>query len=130
MHVPLTLTFEPDKNTGSLSMPMCGHSITGETRDFSSSGISFQVASIRMQEFYLVGEGRTLKAEIGLPSGIVRMRILGQRYEQVGEHLSVTQYLVGATIVDMSERDQSLYDEFLSGKKERAGSLQLGIEKT
>jgi hypothetical protein len=58
------------------------------------------------------------------------MSIVGQRYEQTGEHLSVSQYLVGAKIVEMTARDQSLYNDFLKGKKEPATTLHLGIEES
>lgn len=128
--VPINLTFEPDKTTGRLVTPLQKLSITGETFDFSRTGVAFTVPSIRLREFYLVGEGRTLNAEIMLPNGKVRMRLMGLRYEQTGQHLSVAQYLVGSKIVDMSAGDQARYDEFLGRSKEKAGTFTLGIEKS
>ncbi len=130
LEVPIKVTFEPEKRTGSLSMSACNLSITGNTKDFSKSGIAFIVSSIRVNEFYLVGEGRTLNAEISLPNGQVRMRIEGKRYEQTGMHVSATQYLVGASIIEISERDRGLYDEFLSNKKEKGGLLKFEVEKS
>jgi hypothetical protein len=58
------------------------------------------------------------------------MLIVGTRYQQVGQHLSVTQYLVGAKIEDMSEKDKVRYEEFLRGKKERGGALRLEVDKS
>ena len=104
-------------------------STEGETVDFSETGLGFEVSSIRLQEFYLVGEGRRLRAEISLPSGKVSMVLIGNRYEQTGAHISVARYFIGARIVDMTGRDRSRYKEFLSGKKEKGGAFQLGIEK-
>lgn len=130
LNVPIKLTFEPEKNTGNLNTPTHGLSITGETFDFSRTGVAFTVSCIRLREFYLVGEGRTLNAEIMLPNGTVRMRLLGLRYEQTGKHVSVTQYLVGSKIVEMTAGDMSRYEEFLRGSKARAGALELGIEKS
>lgn len=128
VNVPIKLTVEPDKDTGRLGKPPAGLSITGETVDFSKSGVAFKVSCIRLREFYLVGEGRILSAEVALPNGKVRMRLLGQRYEQTGKHISVTQYVVGAKIVGMPERDEPIYREFLEGKKERGGALKLEVE--
>ncbi|MEZ5306362.1 MAG: hypothetical protein R2684_04370 [Pyrinomonadaceae bacterium] len=130
LHVPIRLTFEPNRNTGSLAMNTGNLAITGETRDFSKTGLAFEVSCIRLREFYLVGEGRTLNADISLPDGNVNMKILGQRYEQVGEHLSVCRYLVGASIVSMSDHDRVVYENFLSSRKANTGPLSLGVKET
>jgi hypothetical protein len=88
------------------------------------------VPAIRIQENYLVGEGRTLNAELDLPNGKVRMQIVGRRYEQVGEHISTARYLVGAQITQMNADDQEAYEYFLRyGNKAKKGSLELGIDK-
>lgn len=128
--VPIKLTVEPDTNTGSLSMSREGLSIQGETSDFSRSGIGFVVSCIRLREFYLVGDGRMLTAEVSLPNGRIKMKLLGTRYEQTGQHVSVTQYLVGAKIIEMSNSDRGIYEEFLGRRKERAGALHLGTEES
>lgn len=128
MCVPIKLTVEPDRNTGGLSMSRTTPSITGETVDFSKSGVAFKVACIRLHEIYLVGEGRTLSAEISLPKGKITMRLMGLRYEQTGSHETVAQYLIGAKIIGMSKSDESVYEEFLNRKKERGGALKLEVE--
>ncbi len=127
--VPIKLMFEPERNTGSLVLPFDTLSIKGETVDLSMTGVAFAVPSIRLREFYLVGEGRTLNAEVMLPNGTVRMRLMGLRYEQTGEHLSVSRYLVGSKILDIKASDRAKYEEFLDGSKESAGVLKLEIEK-
>jgi hypothetical protein len=128
--VPIKIWFEPNKNTGKLKMPMENLVITGETRDLSRSGIGFIVAAIRIQENYLVGEGRILNAELDLPDGKVQMQIVGSRYEQVGQHISTARFLVGAKITQISQENREAYEHFLRyGNKHKKGSLELGIDK-
>ncbi len=128
--VPIKIWFEPDKNTGRLTMPAENLVILGETKDMSRSGIGFIVSAIRIRENYLVGAERTLNAELDLPGGKVQMQIIGSRYEQVGEHISTARYLVGAKITQMSKEDRETYEYFLRhGDKRKKGSLALGIDK-
>jgi hypothetical protein len=127
-NLSIKISFEVNRNTGSLQMPLNNLSIRGETKDMSNSGIAFVVSSIRLQEYYLVGDGHTLNAELDLPNGKVQMRIMGQRYEQIGKHISTTQYLVGAKILSISETDLAIYKDFLKNKKQ-TGSLKLVDER-
>jgi len=110
--VAIKLSFEPTGKTGRLDTTK-NLFITGETVDMSGSGIAFTVASIRVKENYLVGEGRLLNAELDLPNGKVSMKILGQRYELIGEHLSTERYLIGASIEKMEEENRAAYEDFL-----------------
>lgn len=111
-------------------MPLESLVIVGETKDLSRSGVAFIVAAIRIQENYLVGEGRILNAELDLPDGKVQMQIVGQRYEQVGQHISTARFLVGAKITQMSKENREVYEYFLRyGNKLKKGSLELGIDK-
>lgn len=131
--VPIKLTFEPDRTTGKLRMPVNDLSIIGETKDLSHSGIAFVVSAIRLREYYLVGEDRVLNAELDLPNGKVKLQIVGQRYEQVGEHISVSKYLIGAKITSITEENREVYKYFLRyGKnvKRGTGTLQLGIDES
>lgn len=130
---PIIISFEMHKNLGERNADRLNLSVRGETRDLSETGIAFVVPSIRLREYYLVGENRALDAEVSLPEGKIKMRIVGQRYEQLGdEHSSATGYLIGATILQMSDGDREIYGEFLrSGIKTKikAGRLQFGIDK-
>ena len=129
--VPIKLSFEPDKNTGRLQKSLENLFVTGETKDLSQTGIAFIVSSIRLKENYLVGEGRALHAEIDLPNGKITMQIVGQRYEQVGKHISTASYLVGAKILQMTAEDRELYQDFLRhGRKRKADSLKLGVDES
>lgn len=128
--VPIKISLEPDRNTGKLQLPIQHLSISGETKDMSKTGIAFIVNSIRLREFYLVGESRTLNAELDLPSGKISMQLVGQRYEQVGLHLSETKFLIGATILKITDEAREIYEHFLShGNKRKKGSFVLEIDK-
>jgi hypothetical protein len=113
LQVPISISFEPENNTGRLSMKREVLSIRGETKDLSSNGIAFLVDSIRLREYYLVGEDRILDANLELPGAKVRMKVLGRRYELVGENLSVNKYLIGATIESMNQLDREIYEDYL-----------------
>jgi hypothetical protein len=127
---PIKVWFEPDRNTGRLKLPLENLTVMGETKDLSRSGIAFIVSAIRIQENYLVGEGRILNVELDLPDGKVQMQIVGSRYEQVGQHISTARYLIGAKITQMSAENREAYEHFLRyGNKRKKGSLELGIDK-
>ena len=130
--LPIKITVEPDRNTGKLSMKNESLSVKGETQDLSQSGLAFCVDSIRLREHYLVGEGRMLNAELDLPNGKVKMQIIGQRYEQVGEHLSINKYLIGATIANMTAEERDIYEEYLrlGNKVKKDTTPTLGLEVT
>lgn len=126
LQVPINVSFVPENNTGRLTMKREVFCIKGATKDLSATGIAFLVDSIRLREYYLVGENRVLNAELDLPNGKVMMQIVGQRYEQVGEHLSVNKYLIGATILDMTPREREIYDEYLRlGNKVQKGKTKI-----
>lgn len=112
-------------------MPIAEFSIRGETKDMSKTGIAFVVSAIRIKEYYLVGEDRRLKAEVDLPNGKIEAQIIGTRYEQVGIHNSVSEFLIGAKILKMDEADREVYEDFLrlGGKApKKSGVLQLNTE--
>ncbi len=129
---PVRVSFEPVKTTGNLHITMDGLSISGEASDCSKTGIGFVVPSIRVKEFYLVGQDRRLNLELDLPSGKVKMKVIGRRYIRVGQHLSMERFLVGAEILDMNPADRQIYDDFLRFGAKRAGapspSLEMGMK--
>lgn len=133
LQVPVKVWFEPENKSGRLKTPDAAEHlfVWGETRDLSRSGIAFVVPSIRLKENYLVGGNRALVAELDLPNGRTQMRVVGKRYEQVGEHLSVSRYLIGASIEHITPENLEVYDYFLKHGK-RAGAkvgLELRVDK-
>lgn len=127
--VPIRLSFAPSGKTDELTTAPNFLFITGETNDLSRSGIAFTVAAIRIKENYLVGEGRLLTAELDLPNGKISMKVVGQRYERVGEHISTARYLVGASIEQMTDENRGAYEDFLrlSDKNTNTGRLRFRI---
>ena len=127
--VPLKVTFEPIKSTAKLPSSPMPVFMSGETYDLSNSGIAFVVSSIRVMENYLVGQERILIAELDLPGGKIKMKVIGRRYEQVGVHLSTEKYLVGAEIIEISDADRDAYDHFLKfGKTRTKAAAQMQLE--
>jgi hypothetical protein len=109
-------------------------SLRGNTKDLSLNGIAFIVPSIRLREYYLVGENRLLGVEMSLPSGKIKMQVIGRRYEQLGdEHSSTTNYMIGASIEEITDEDRKSYEDFLHAgcKTEvKAGALKLETDKS
>jgi hypothetical protein len=106
--VPVTICLEPEKDVTPKTL-----FLKGETKDLSKSGVAVIVPSIRLREKYLVGENRTLYAQLDLPNGKVKVELVGCRYEQQGIHDSVSTYLIGARIMNISDADRALYEEYL-----------------
>jgi hypothetical protein len=129
-NVPIKVSITPQLNTGKLNMPPAEFSIRGETKDLSKTGIAFIVSSIRIREYYLVGENRPLNVEVDLPNGKIRMQMVGMRYEQIGIHNSMSEFLVGAKITKIAETDREVYEDFLrlGNAAKKAGVLQLKTE--
>ena len=89
-------------------------SMDGHTYDLSANGVAFIVPAITLGEHHLVGENRSLKVQLELPSGPVEMQVLPVRYERLDEHKSETGYLIAVKIVGMLEVDRAKYGEYVS----------------
>lgn len=127
---PVRISFEPVRTTGNLHITMEGLALSGEAADVSKSGIGFIVSSIRIKEFYLVGQDRRLIVELDLPAGRIKFKAVGRRYIRFGQHLSAEKFFVGAEIVEISGRDKQLYEDYLrfgfKSVKSPSTSLELG----
>lgn len=128
--VPIKLGFEPGGNTGRLDTAPKYVFLMGETVDLSTSGIGFTVSAIRIKESYLVGENRLLNVELDLPHGKVSMKVIGRRYEQIGEQVSATRYFIGASIEEISDENREAYNNFLRYGRGNTGSLKFGIDES
>jgi hypothetical protein len=130
-NIPLRVWFAPEINTDRHRQAAMNSFMIGETADLSRTGIAFLVSSIRINENYLVGHDRKLILEIALPNGTVHVRVVGRRYEKVGEHLSTERFLVGAHIVGFEGNSETVFRQFLkhgSRTRRATGSLELGID--
>jgi hypothetical protein len=98
-------------------------SLSGATKDISSCGIGIVVPSIRINNNYLVGDGRILIVEMDIHDRTIIMKVIGRRYEEIGEHLSTRRFLVGAEIVEMSPTDRVAYDYFLNNVRKLSKNM-------
>jgi c-di-GMP-binding flagellar brake protein YcgR len=130
-NLPIKISFDPQYSTGKLNAPDTLY-ISGETADISSTGVGFIVSAIRVRENYLVGQDRILNAEIDLPGGKVKMKLIGRRYEKVGIHLSTERFLIGAEITEMDADQRERYEYFLRFGGRRGGaaapSYEMGVK--
>ena len=92
-------------------------SLSGATYDISACGVGLVLPSIRLDQNYLVGQERHLIVEMDIHDRTVVMTVIGRRYEEVGEHLSIRRFIVGAEIVEMSPTDRAAYGYFLKNAK-------------
>jgi hypothetical protein len=92
-------------------------SLNGSTSDISACGVGLVLPSIRLDQHYLVGQDRPLIVEMDIHDRTVIMKVVGRRYEEVGEHLSVRRFIVGAEILEMSPTDRAAYSYFLKNAK-------------
>jgi PilZ domain len=104
--------------------------LSGATKDISQCGIGLILPSIRINENYLVDGDRLLIVEMDIHDRTVIMKVVGRRYEEVGQHLSVKRFLVGAEIVEISPTDRAAYEYFLNNfrklRKKMGDVLELG----
>jgi hypothetical protein len=117
VEIPLIVSLDVERKTGSLSKRTETLMVSGFTADASKSGISFVLPCIRLGENYLAGHGgeqKRLNLSLQLSNGAqVRMTVLTCRYEMIEIHDSVQQYKIGAEIIAISESDAGRYFDFL-----------------
>ena len=116
---PIKIWFDPDIKSERALEAARAACVIGETVDISRTGIAFLVPSIRINEKYLVGHERMLNVEIDLPSGMINMRVMGKRYEMVGEHSTTERFHVGAHIVEVAGDSKENFNTFLRRGKEQ-----------
>ena len=55
--------------------------------------------------------------EMDIHDRTIIMKVIGRRYEEIGEHLSVRRFVLGAEIIEMSPTDRVAYEYFLKNAK-------------
>jgi hypothetical protein len=126
--VPVKMWFERESGRLIHTSTADGLYMSGETVDMSKTGIGIIVSSIRMNEHYLVGQDRVLNIEIDLPREKVRMQVVGRRYERESIHDSTERYVVGMEIVNISDVDREVYENFLRYGAKRRRAANPGLE--
>src|ERR1700682_900121 len=95
------------------SRPNAG--LKGHTLDVRLNGLALIVPTMLGGEHHVIGENRELKIELELPQGPVAMQVLPLRYESLEEHQKETGYLIGAKIIEISERDRERFTNYVTG---------------
>jgi len=103
-------------------------SLNGATTDISSCGIGMILPSIRIEQSYLVGEDRPLIVEMDIHDRTIIMKVIGRRYEEIGEHLSTRRFLVGAEIVELTPTDRVAYEYFIANYRKLSRKLPDVVE--
>ena len=94
-------------------------SLDGHTLDLSANGMALIVPAITLGEHHMVGENRSLKVQLELPTGPVEMLVVPVRYERLEEHNTEMGYLIAVKVIGMSEADRMRYKDYVSTLLER-----------
>ncbi|MCA1557218.1 MAG: PilZ domain-containing protein [Acidobacteria bacterium] len=85
----------------------------GYTRDISTSGLALVLPAIRINNIYLMGEGRTLEILIEHESEPIVIYAVPVRYEKLEEGEADKGYVVGIRITEMIEEDRKRFTALL-----------------
>ena len=88
--------------------------LKGHTRDISSSGLAMMLPQVHLEGHHLAADGRELQVVLELPGGAIPLVVLPRRYEKLDEAELGCNYLIGAKIVRMEDKDRNRFEEFIS----------------
>jgi hypothetical protein len=88
--------------------------LKGHTRDVSKRGLALLLPQVHLGGYHLAAEGRKLHVTLELPDGQISMIVLPRRYEMLDDSDLGCNYLLGATIIDVSDDDRARLENFLS----------------
>ena len=120
LRVRLQFSVALHRITKGLSLQRRPQFVKGHTRDISVKGLAVLLPQVHLDGRHFAADGRELELmlEIGNDDPIA-MLVLPNRYERLDEAELGCNYLMGARIVSMDERDRIRYENFLN---ERLGS--------
>jgi c-di-GMP-binding flagellar brake protein YcgR len=125
--LPVKVWFDVDSNADLHSSEIDLY-LSGETVDLSQSGIGMLLPAIRIKEKYLVGQDRVLNIQLDLPSGSIRLKAIGRRYEREVGHLSSEKFLIGVEITQIEKKQKEAYEEFLQFGFRQGKAASPGLE--
>jgi len=127
-HAPVRVWFDPDAQTDHARELARSAAVSGETTDISRTGVGFVIPVIRVKEKYFAGQEHVVNAEIDLPGGSVYMRVVGCRYEKIGNDVSSERYMIGAHIVSIEGSNKELYETCLRHGRRRARGTERPVK--
>ena len=111
--VRLSVSVSPARDERAARPPAVRDALYGFTRDISSTGIALVVPAIRINNIYLMGEGRTLEILVEDESEPIVIYAAPVRYEKLEDEEKDKGYLIGVRIVEMSEDDRARFATLL-----------------
>ena len=103
LRVRLALSISVRQKATSNGAPSSSRTIKGYTRDISIKGLAMVLPQVHLAGYHLAAEGRELHVRLELPDGPMSMMVLPRRYEMIDDAELGCNYLIGATIIDLSE---------------------------
>ena len=115
LRVRLQFTVALHRITKGLSLGRRLQLLQGHTQDISVKGVALLVPQIHLDGRHLAADGRELELQLEIGNGEpIAMLVMPNRYERLDEAELGRNYLIGARIVSMDERDRIRYDSFLN----------------
>ena len=119
LRVRLQFTVALHRTTKGLSLRRHLQLLQGHTQDISVKGVALLVPQIHLDGRHLAADGRELELLLEIGNGApVALLVMPNRYERLEEAELGCNYLIGARIVSMDERDRIRYQSFLNERLE------------
>ena len=114
LRVRLALSISVLRKANSNGSAPASRTLKGHTRDISSKGLGMMLPQVHLAGYHLAAEGRELHVVLELPDGPMTMMVLPRRYEMLDDAEFGCNYLIGATIVDVSDEDRNRLESFIA----------------
>src|SRR5436190_1465556 len=115
LRVRLQFTVALHRITKGLSLRSHPQLLQGHTQDVSVKGVALLIPQIHLDGRHLAADGRELELRLEIGNGEpIALLVMPNRYERLDEAELGCNYLIGARIVSMDERDKIRYDSFLN----------------
>lgn len=89
--------------------------ISARTRDLSATGLGVDAPTIYLGYDCIVDQGRTIQIALDLPSRTITMQATSAHYLRQDSVRSEASYVIGLSIIHMSDDDRAIYNAYLSG---------------
>ncbi len=114
LRVRLGLSISVLRKANSNGSSQVSRTMKGHTRDISTKGLGMLLPQVHLAGYHLAAEGRELHVMLELPDGPIAMMVLPRRYEMLDDAELGCNYLIGATIVDVSDQDRKRLECFIT----------------
>lgn len=102
-----------DLAPGDTQLLFPGDRLECRTRDLSETGVGLIAGSIYVGYTCVVDEGRTLRLRLALPHSEIEMEATAAHYLRLDSNADDPVYLIGLRITSMSNKDRTLYNNYL-----------------